>query len=239
MKCSICISTHNKAAYLHRTLGSIFRQDPPFDWEVCVCDDGSPETDTARICREYGVKYTRRDRQPGFRNQCIPRNISYRMATGDIVISQADDVVHVTDNAIERLVDELKPGTFVIANVFNTDPLGNKVLSYGITEYIGPSRKKPFFFLGSLFRNDIYRVGGNDEEFDVAPAFEDDWFGDCLIKGLGLTPVYTANVVGHHIDHPRPFVYQDTVPADMLYRRKSKLAAMGKIPYCAAGGPWT
>jgi len=112
------------------------------------------------------------------------------------------------------------------------------VRSYGITEYTGPSRKVPFFFLGSLFRKDVYAVGGCDEDFMVAPAWEDNWFGDCLIHGLGLTPVYSTSIVGHHLDHPRTTTPVNTHPSELVYQRKKKAALDGTGKWCAAGGPW-
>jgi glycosyltransferase involved in cell wall biosynthesis len=241
VKASICIATHDKAHYLALTLDGIYRQKVPFDFEIIVVDDGSPNLDTAALCANYPgdqLRYSRIDRKPGFQNQARPRNVAYKMATGDVIISQSDDVVHVTPDCIERLVNDLTPGHFLMANVINTDEAGKPVLSYGITEYIGPSRQKPLFFLGSLFRKDVYAVGGCDEEFMIAPAYEDDWFGDCLIHGLGLIGVYSTAIVGHHLDHPRTTNPINTDPSCQLYKRKLRSARKGETPWCATGGPW-
>jgi hypothetical protein len=212
----------------------------PFDFEVIVVDDGSLGVETSAACGRYcgRVRYDRIERPPGFQNQARPRNMAYRMAEGEIVISQGDDVVHATSDCIERLVTKLEPGRFIIANVINTDEAGHPVVSYGVTEYTGLVRKAPLFFLGSLYRRDIYRVGGNDEDFMIAPAYEDNWFGDCLIHGLGLVPDYRTDIVGHHLDHPRTTNPTNTHPSDLLYRAKKQAALTGEGTWCAAAGPW-
>lgn len=235
MKCSIVIASYNKAYYLHLVLRSIFAQDPPFSFECIVVDDGTPNESTHEVCRKFPVYYHRVGRESGFKNQSHARNVGYRAARGEVVISQSDDTVHISPNCIQHLVDDLQPGTFLVANVFNTDEAGNKINTYGI-EYTGPTRQVPFFFLGSLFRSDLYSIGGNDEDFMVAPGYEDNWFGDCLRSGANLMPVYSSTIVGHHLDHPRPS-YSMELSAE-VYRKKVEDASKGKIPWCASGGPW-
>jgi hypothetical protein len=233
VKCSICIATYDKAPLLQQTLASIFAQHPPFDFEVIVVDDGSEGHSTRDVCANFPVQYHRVNREHGFRNPCVARNVAYRAASGEIIIAQSDEVVHVTPNTIERLVTELRPGTFVIANVFCCNPSG------GICgEYTGPSRQRPFFFLGSLYRKDLYAVGGNDEEFVIAPAYDDDWFGDCLIRGAKLQPVFSTAIVGHHLYHPiRNDLTIEWKTRD-LYQNKRRSAQQGTGMWCSSGGPW-
>lgn len=226
---SICIATYNKAALLQKTLHSIFMQLG--DYEVIVVDDGSVDY-TNLVCREYPVNYIRIDRPPKYRNPAVARNVAYRAAKGDIIIAQSDDVMHVSRNCIAALASTLKEGHFVIANVLNVAPNG-KIMAY----YTGPRNQRPLFFLGSLYRKDLYAVGGNDEEF-VFPGREDVWFAKCLMQGLHLTPLYPTTIVGHHQNHNR------ILPRDQLYRshnlfsQKHKLALKGLAPWTAASGPW-
>ncbi len=232
MKASICIATYDKAMLLGTVLESIFCQLPPFDFETIVVDDGSPTDATRRVCDRYPVRYHRVERPPGFRNPCTARNIAYRMARGTVVIAQSE-VTHVTSDCIERLVTDLSPGRFMIANVFCLNKAGQVS-----GEYTGPGRLKPFFFLGALYRDDLYAVGGNDEDFSIAPAYEDDWFAECLIYGRRLKPVYSTTIVGHHLYHP---VVNDLTiewKTKELAERKHLAATRGEIPWCSAGGPW-
>jgi len=248
-KCSICIATKNKAVPLRRTLRSIVDQRPGFDYEIIVADDGS-EDNTKGVCLEFeketagvsgpdvGFKYIHLE-NPRYRNPSVARNATYREAKGEIVIAQSDDVIHHSPDAIKMLVSELQHGEFVIATVVNWDMGTGSPAKFGrLTEYTGLSNPRPLFFLGALWRSDLYAVGGNDEEF-VEPCYDDDWFADCLIHGLKLKPRFLTNVVGHHQHHSRPSNLAAMAKiSKRLYRRKVADAKAGKIPWCASGGPW-
>jgi len=199
------MATHNKAEILPLVFESILKQSPPFEWELVVVDDSSID-DTPQVCGAYPkVRYHRIDRGEGFHNPAIPRNLSYKLASGDVLICQSDDVVHVSLNVIESLATGLKPGTFSIADVWNTDPEGNrKPLREwpSITQLTGPGFPRPFFFLGSILRSHMYEAGGNDELY-TGYGCEDDAFAASLIHGLGLNPRY-VDVLGRHLDHSRP-----------------------------------
>lgn len=233
MRCSVVIATYNKAELLERCLESIFRQRPPFDYEVIVIDDGSQDA-TAQVCRRWPIRY-RYLHRPFPANPAVPRNAGYRMARGEIVICQSDEVLHVTENALERLVTQLTPQTFLLATVYEVDAFGQpqRLLC-------GSRRKPPLFFLGSLWRRDLYAVGGNDEEFRELGS-EDVWFTECLVQGRQLRLLFTREVIGHHLPHARPDrneLCETYARMRRLHRRKRALARRGAIPYCASGGPW-
>ncbi len=102
----------------------------------------------------------------------------------------------------------------------------------------GNQWKRPLFFLGSLWRKDLYAVGGNDEDF-VEPGYDDDWFGDCLIKGLGLKPQFLDHVVGLHLDHPRPAnIDQRMGISKKVYYQKRTAALDGTGFWEAREGSW-
>lgn len=228
MRASIVMSTFNKAAALDRTLASIRRQQVPFEYEVIVVDDGSADN-TPLVCERYGVVYRFLNRT-AYLNPGFPRNIGYRMAQGEIVIAQSDEIEHITPNAIELLVTRLKPETVLVAQVYNVR--NGKVLE----DYSGPRCQRPLLFLGSLWRRDIYAIGGNDEEF-VEPGFEDVWFASCLTEGLGRRFEYTDEVIGYHHDHPRP---ANTVHPESgrICNEKHARAKADPSLWVASGGPW-
>jgi glycosyltransferase involved in cell wall biosynthesis len=246
MRASICIATHDKPTYLRRVLQSIFCQAvmSSDQVEVIVVDDRSIDSDNRRVCGEFPVNYVRLEGEPGYRNPAPARNLAYRAARGEVIISQSDEVVHVSKNCVETLIASLTPGHFVIAHVFNADFDGNLIPTDlenptypPMICYTGPENPRPLFFLGSLYRCDLYAAGGNDEDF-VAPAREDDWFARCLMRGLGLTPIFSTDVVGHHLQHRHSSTVANTAPAYAVYAEKVRRANAGEIPWQASGGPW-
>lgn len=240
MKCSICIATFNKSSWLARTLDSIVRQNIPFDWEIIVVDDGSTDN-TVDVCQQFSkVCYIRIDRKPVFRNPSTARNVAYRAAKGDVLICQSDEVLHVANNTVKRLVMELQPNTFSIATVWNTNKEGrHKALEQWpkIVQLTGPRLRRPFFFLGSLLRSDMYKAGGNDELYE-APGSDDNAFADALIKGLGLHPNF-VDVVGHHVEHFRPKdLHQQCRPSTIRYRERYKQCVRGNESWLSPTAPW-
>ena len=103
--------------------------------------------------------------------------------------------------------------------------------------YVSPKRQRPLFFLGSLYRRDLYAVGGNDEEF-VGPGYEDDWFAACLIYGRGLWAEYSADIMGRHQYHPHTQQYDEIAQSKALLHRKTVAAQGGAARWCASGGAW-
>lgn len=196
MKCSIILPCFQKGYCLERVLTSIFVQKPSFDFEVIVVDDG-PEDGTKEICEKFTVQYFKTGNTK-YRNPSFAKNIGYRMAKGDIFILQSSDVVHI-GQTLDPLVNDLKDNTFNIATVYNVDNNDGRIL----TMYTGLQSQRPLFFLGSVLAQHVCKIGGESEDF-YEPSWEDVWFVDCLIHGAGLKPVYMPNVIGHHLNHPRP-----------------------------------
>jgi glycosyltransferase involved in cell wall biosynthesis len=236
MQASICLSTYSKPKYLKRVLESIARQKPPFDYEVIVVDDGSPDFETESVCIKAEVqnlRYYRINREPTYRNPAAARNLAYDQSNGEILILQSDDVVHIGE-AITGLVDLVRDENFVIATVYNVDFDTNQPVYYlgkwfqltgpRMNRKHSPNPTRPLFFLGSIYREHVIAIGGCDEDF-VDPGREDVWFADCLINGLGLAPHFTAKVVGHHLDHERPENLKSRMrSSSSLYNEKAKEA---------------
>ncbi len=227
-KASICIATHNKFNTLTRVLASILKQT--FPAEIIVVDDGS-EDDTPTLQHAFPIKYIRIDRDPGYRNPAIPRNIAAKAAQSDVLILQSDDVIH-GDNTLERLT-HIAPNTYNIGTVYNQLPDGTI-----LGAYTGLESRRPLFFLGSVLREHFYAVGGNDEEFNE-PGFEDNWFACCLHRGLGLEALYRVDVLGYHQDHGRPEMLMHMYGRMCrLFETKRIAAEAGTIPWASSSGPW-
>ena len=52
----------------------------------------------------------------------------------------------------------------------------------------------------------------------------------CLTKGLGLVPIYTAQIIGHH-QHHQHCNFNSTLPSRQLYDHKLFKAERGIIPW--------
>lgn len=238
---SVVLATWNKPEPLRHTLASIFRQQPPFPYEVIVVDDGSQSEDTLWNCWRHKrlrqpILYLRsRDRGAPRRNPAFARNIGYRRARGEIVVCQSDEVIHVGLDTLEKLT-QLDAGTYNIATVWNARTAGLQLVER-LEQYTGHVRRAPYFFLGSLWRKDLYAIGGNSEVF-TEPGFDDDWFAACLWGQRRLAPHFRGDIEGWHQDHSRPedieHVYDRHRPRyfSMLQR-----ATVGEIPW-RGGPPW-
>jgi len=230
------MATYDRPDVLRRTLDSIFVQRPLFEFEVIVVDDGGQHS-AEGVCSRYPVRYSRVEREPGYRNPAVARNMSYKTAMGDVLICQSDDVMH-RGGVIERLAEDLREGEFLIATVWNVDEAGrHKGLDLwpSIKQLTGLHNRRPLFFLGSCWREDMYAIGGNDEGF-TDPGREDQWLADCLIHGRGLQPRYIA-VEGHHQDHPRPEgLHEAYQRSARLYRERASQAL--RFRAWRGGEPW-
>ena len=237
VKASICLATFNKASYLEKTLESIFCQAPPFIYETIVVDDGSSDS-TKYVCSNYSsLTYIRIEREPIYRNPSVARNVAYRHARGDILICQSDEVIHVGNRVIERLVHDLLPNTFSIATVINVSNAKSGTLPNGL-QLTGLENQRPYFFLGAIYRSDMYRVGGCDERF-TSIGYDDDALANCLMSGLRLSPRYLPDVIGHHQDHPRPNNLSDLMSSSArLYAELCSRRNAGLEPWLSTIAPW-
>lgn len=238
MKVSVCIAAHSKPKHLERVLKSIYYQHPPFEFETIVVDDGS-NPPLRKICNQFPVIHKRIERQPTYRNPSAARNVAYKIARGKIIICQSDDVEH-QGNAIETLVQELKPRQFVVGNVFNFDLANQPVFCHGNWhELTGPQgrARRPLLFLGAVWRKDIYAIGGCDEEF-TDPGRDDVWFADCLTKGLNLTPHFSSQTIGHHLHHERPADLKSRARVSAEVYRRKWINAHRTGNWCSSRGPW-
>lgn len=238
MKCSIVLTTCYRHALLDLTLASIFKQNTSFDAEVIVVNDGQSE-DVFNVCKKYeGKIHYIFTNNKLYRNPAFARNVGYLAARGEIIISQCDDVVHVSPNVVESLVNNLKPGTFLLAKTENWEYANDQPVNYKSDYCSLDKRQAPFFFCGAMRREDLYAVGGNDNDF-VEPCYDDNWFADCIMNGSPkLKPEYSQDIICHHIFHGYPKdSHKNESASRVLYQNKVAESRQTGV-WEASSGSW-
>lgn len=236
VKASICIATREKPEVLQRVLDSIYAQSPGFEFEVIVVMDGAGEA-TRLVCAAAAARHSNFKSKwiPNdvYRNPSFARNIASKMACGDILIHQSDDVLHEHPHVIRQLVEQTTPQNFVIATVWNADPA---TLAH-LVQYTGQENQRGLFFLGAVTRANYFACGGNCEEFDE-PGWEDNWLEFSLTRGLRLQLVFSTDAVGLHLNHPRAPRDHFLTRMRALYVEKQRLAEAANDPRAWMQEPW-
>jgi glycosyltransferase involved in cell wall biosynthesis len=191
---SICLGTYNKQEMLNESLQSIKDMNRlcPFPYEVIVADD-DPYGSSLEVCIRHGAYYIW-NQNCGFSNPSIPRNCTLRLARGEYILQQSDDVIWQTEDSVEKFVELIDDTNVVFANVLNVDMKTKQVLE----TYTGPDRQKSYFFLGGLKRNNVVF---NSEDY-IFPAYDDDFVQDQMKKN-GLSSIFTQEIVAHHLNHEK------------------------------------
>lgn len=112
MKTSVVTVTYNKALQLERGLKTILSQEVLPD-EIIVVDDGSTDNTGDVLISLYDlfkeknvILRTIYLNHPEPRISCIPRNIGWKEATGDLIIFTEPECLHV-DNTIAQLIEKV------------------------------------------------------------------------------------------------------------------------------------
>lgn len=226
---SIVIATYNKANLLDLSLKSIFSQKTSFNFEVIVVNDGSSDN-TEEICKKYDVIYEYLDR-PYYCNPAMARNIGFKKSKGKVIIQQCE-IIHETENTIDKLTSRVSSRTMHFATVFNATINQNRFEK--LVCYSGNSNPRPFFFLGATLKEDLFAVGGYDEDFYL-PGYDDNWLADCMIKGRKCTYHFWDDIVGLHLDHERPNLDRSYHLMEELYHQKVKKGLFFSYKTCLDG----
>lgn len=224
MDASIIMPCYNKANVLPEVFSSILDQNHKYSFEIIAVDDGSSDN-TKEICEKYNVKYKYLDR-PYYTNPAKARNECYKLCNSDIIISQSAEIIHKKENNINLLIESLKENdnSFIIGKVDLVNSRGQF-----IHEYAGSKSGTKLMFLGSVWREDIFKIKGDSEDFKE-PGCEDSWFILCLRMGLGRKCVFNDNILGWHVEHSRPS-NTNHHSSRTLYNYKKSMAEIGEIKY--------
>ncbi len=228
MKISICMAAHNRKALLERTLQTIALSAHK-DLEVICTDDASDEDERFEdLEASYPfLKVIRVDEsEKWWVNPCVPYNIAFKAATGDVVIIQNPENFHVGD-VIKTVADNIKPNKYLVFNCYalskeDTGRLAGiditqnpqTLLSlFKFNSNRGPSgwyhhhKSVPMYyhFCTAITAQDLKKIGYFDERYAFACAFDDDQLLHTIrSKGLQIVDIGDFPMVLHQWHEPFP-----------------------------------
>lgn len=207
MKISLVTAYYNRKQLFFNTLKSIEKSSLKTDLEIIVVDDAS--RDDQRIEEfidkfDLDIKLLRiEQKDKHWTNPCVPFNKGFKLVTGDAVIIQNPECVHmgdvlkaVSENIQENVylnfgcysVDEKLTSniTFVSKNEFNEakvkyyiEPMINRSITRdGETAWYNHSKYRPhqLHFCSAISKKDLFELGGFDERYANGIAYDDNEF---------------------------------------------------------------
>jgi GT2 family glycosyltransferase len=191
---------------------------------VIVVNDGL-EDDTANVCKKHpslNIKYyfAGHRNKDGVkpRNPCFANNIGIQKSSGDVVVLSNPEVYHL-NSALSILLEPLRydkkvlsipkqmyfdPGTVV--NVLNSREVSTKRHPFNrigrVLRRMNPDEYQVCFpFLMGIWRDEIMKIGGYDEDF-TGYACEDEDFVNRFLDS-GFTFARTEAQIIHLYHGPR------------------------------------
>jgi len=198
--------------------------------EVIIVDDGSDEEFCARrvlnkvdIGMELRVIETK---DKWWTNPCIPFNIGFNSARGDIVCIQNAESLHCCGNLIKYALENTNDKRYLTFSCYSTQEenhnqfgsfveLRDQVLLHRIEAALKPFEVKRWFnhsehlptkyhYFSSITKKNLDKLGGFNKEFATGLGFEDDEFL-FQVEEAGLEVVLVPPEVGVivHQWHPK------------------------------------
>lgn len=258
MKISIVTAYYNRKKLFENTLSSIVSQspDPSMELEVIAVDDGSDEEERLEdLTEQYPfLKVIRLEKaDKWYFNSCIPFNIGFREAKGDIVILQNPECLHY-GNVLKYTQKHINDSNYISFSCFSlgiesTDNLHTllespeklqKLMADNNVGYIGDGldcwynhsviNPKGYHFCAAITKKNLYDLGGFDERFARGIAFDDNEFLHRVkLKGLQIEIIDQPIVL--HQNHYQKISYttDKNLLDDETYQKRLKLAEKNRI----------
>ncbi|MGG7552007.1 glycosyltransferase family 2 protein [Chryseobacterium arthrosphaerae] len=258
MKISIVTAYYNRKKLFENTLSSIVSQspDPSMELEVIAVDDGSDEEERLEdLTEQYPfLKVIRLEKaDKWYFNSCIPFNIGFREAKGDIVILQNPECLHYGD-VLKYTQKHINDSNYISFSCFSlgiesTDNLHTllespeklqKLMADNNVGYIGDgldcwynhsvTNPKGYHFCSAITKKNLYDLGGFDERFARGIAFDDNEFLHRVkLKGLQVEIIDQPIVL--HQNHYQKISYttDKNLLDDETYQKRLKLAEKNRI----------
>jgi len=206
MKLSIVTAFYNRRALFLTTLRSLATSPLRHDLEVIVVDDASrasEQIDDVPDLFDFDITVVKvRPEEKWWRNPCIPFNMAFNRARGDIVIIQNPECVHCGD-ILGTAVRRMRPETYLNFACYSADEeltrrirdvdfvapdlparllgvlkptVDRGTVGDAETGWYNHSKHKAnhLHFCSAIRREDLEALGGFDERYANGMAFDDN-----------------------------------------------------------------
>ena len=196
---SIVMTYFERAAQLRNTLYSFRKHSYAKDVEVIIVDDGSVKelASIPSFSFDFRLSIIRiPPKQKWYRNPCIPFNVGFKAATGEIILIQNAECIHYSNIALHAarnvndrnylsyacysldrattstLWNTMEKGDFFTGFSFSSE----KTIGDGANGWYNHSEIRPvgYHFCAAITRKNLERLGGFDERYARGIGWDDN-----------------------------------------------------------------
>ena len=238
MKVSIVMAYHNRKKQLLNTLQTI--RNSKHYVEVIIIDDASDENQRIEFLHTMpgiNIHLERINKnEKTWHNPCIPFNMGFKKASGDIIIMQNAECMHVGD-VIDYAVKNVVPGKYISFACYSADKEKSELIGKeDIDSIIKPFNNahpsadcqngwynhsiynpNAFHFTSAITMKDLEELGGFDERYADGIGYDDmDLIARIRRKGMSVEIVDDPYVI-HQAHTPTDY----TNNQDLLTRNRN------------------
>jgi len=219
---SIVTAYYNRKTLLDKTLESIDRSEVK-DYELIIIDDASDEPlvcDRARV-----IRVEPKDRW--YHNPCIPYNMGFKQAKGDMIIIQNPECYHVGD-VLTYVKEHLIPNFYITFACYAINQQETQELYQGKMPVLNPWKFRhpenngwynhmtyqpiALHFCSAILKTDLDKIGGFDERYAHGVAFDDNAFIRTIKRRHMdvriVNPPYVIHQYHHHFAYDNPKIWR-------------------------------
>lgn len=214
MKISIVMAYFNRKEQLKNTINSIKKSEFK-DFELIIVDDGSSLEHRAELVMEndpdinYNITYIDPE-QKWWSNPCIPFNIGFKKATGDVIILQNPECYHSGDilSYINDNISYTDYLTFSCYSLSREETIDTHMKNSRCANFDGDSgwynhpiyRPSGYHFCSAIYKTHLDELNGFDERYAMGIGYDDN---ELLVrihrKGLRISII--ENPIVYHQWH--------------------------------------